>query len=271
MLWPYVTSPGKFPPRVPGPTFRGRRFPGVNWCVVWGIRRWLNLRVAAVSKSEGQFCWERKIIRKIYNENICWVNNLYTWGKPIKLHCTQRRFIYSNPWPFTRPFQQHSVSGGMIYQTGGWWALSTEPLLILVSKKSCTLKTQQHASIAITSMDLCQVLPRTTGLPSETLSRELDTNLSALSCSKPFLGKIKNFASPSASFEEGWHEWNLPPASLLHWWKCGERQRNKLDNKTYIQWNFDNKGVKRYSSILCTLHLPDLPSCTEEKCQQLQQ
>ena len=82
--------------QVPGPARSGAhvsfgRFPGVNRCVFWGIRRWLNLR-NAVSKSEGQFCWERKIIRKIYNENICWVNNLYTWGKPIKLHRTQRRF-----------------------------------------------------------------------------------------------------------------------------------------------------------------------------------
>lgn len=159
-------------------------------------------------------------------------------GQPHK-SCTVPKGDLYNPWPFTRPFQQHPVSGGMydkIYQTGGWWGLSTEPLLILVSKKSCTLKTQQHASISIASMDLCQVLPRTTGFPSETLSRELGTNLSAHSCSKPFLGKIKNFASPSASSEEGWHEWNLPPASLIYWWKCGERQTNKLDNKTYSRF-----------------------------------
>lgn len=61
MLWPYVTSPGKFPPRVPGPTFRGHCCPAVNRCVFWGIRWWLNLR----------------------NEHM--LGKWSTWGSPIKV------------------------------------------------------------------------------------------------------------------------------------------------------------------------------------------
>ena len=177
MLWPYVTSPGKFPPRVPGPTFRGHCCPAVNRCVFWGIRWWLNLR----------------------NEHM--LGKWSTWGSPIKV-APYPKEIYITLGLSQGLFnntQCQEVCMTRFIKRGGWWGLSTEPLLILVSKKSCTLKTQQHASISIASMDLCQVLPRTTGFPSETLSRELGTNLSAHSCSKPFLGKIKNFASPSAS------------------------------------------------------------------------